>query len=83
MLISFRYFILNLLCCNKFVSWLFYLIEYTSSIYTVYNNILVQWITYITHFILQSVSADTVRETKHIMEYSQNSTRSCVITHIT
>jgi len=29
------------------------------------------------------MSADSVRETKHKMESSQHSTRSCVITHIT
>jgi len=39
--------------------------------------------TYITHFILQSMSADSVRDTRHRKESSQHSTRSCVITHIT
>jgi len=29
------------------------------------------------------MSADSVRETRHRMESSQHSTRSCVITHIT
>jgi len=83
MLISFRYITFILLCCNKFVSWIFYLIGYTSSIYTVYIIILIEWITYIMYLLLQSMSADSARETKHRMEFSQHSTRSCVITHIT
>jgi len=36
-----------------------------------------------TQFILQSMSADSVRETTHRKESSQHSTRSFVITHIT
>jgi len=36
-----------------------------------------------THFILQSMSADSVREIRHRMESSQHSTGSCVITHFT
>jgi len=35
------------------------------------------------YLLLQSMSADSARETKHRMEFSQHSTRSCVITHIT
>jgi len=35
------------------------------------------------YFILQSLPADSVRDTRHRNEYSQHSTRSCVITHIT
>jgi len=38
---------------------------------------------YLIHLILQSMSADSVRETRHRKESSQHSTRSCVITHIT
>jgi len=34
-------------------------------------------------FILQSQSADSVRDTTHRRQYSQHSTRCCVITHIT
>jgi len=51
--------------------------------YTVYYIIMIQWTRYIIHFILQSMSADSVRETKHRMESSQQSTGSCVITNIT
>jgi len=35
------------------------------------------------YFLLQFMSADSVRETRHKRESSQHSTRSCAITHIT
>jgi len=34
-------------------------------VHTVYTVILIQWITYIMHFILQSMSADSVRDAIH------------------
>jgi len=52
-------------------------------VYTVYNIILIEWITYNMYFLLQSMSADSVRETRHRIESSQHSTRSYFITHIT
>jgi len=44
---------------------------------------MIQCATHIAHFILQSMSADSVGETTHKRESSQNTTRSCVIAHIT
>jgi len=55
----------------------------TQVVYTVYNIILIEWITYIMYLLLQSMSADSARETTHRREFSLHSTRSFFITHIT
>jgi len=55
----------------------------TQVAYIVYIIMMHYKIAYSGHFILQSVSADSVREAKHNMQSSQHSTRSCIITHFT
>jgi len=39
-------------------------------VYTVYNTILIEWITYIMYLLLQFMSADSVREAEHSKESS-------------
>jgi len=56
---------------------------YTKVTYIVYIVMIRYKIMYPIHFILQSISADSVEDTRHKKESSQNSTRSCVITHFT